>query len=804
MITRRIPPLLAAALLLLSGCARDAVPVLAKLDEPVPLGGAAPRVDGAVGAPEAPRAPVTSYGAPAVPTRDAGPDQMGADLAGANLAGGDVSLDFADTDIREVAAQILGTLLRLTYTIDPSVHGTATLRTAAPIPRRRLIAVLQALLAQNGATLIESGVRSGAIWRVVPAAAAITGATLAGGDAAAGSAVVVLRYAAADDLARVLQPFVGAAGRVLPDAGRNALIVSGEPGVRATLTSLIQAFDIDVLAGQSYALLPVDDGDAKDFSAALQTALRGQSGGAAAGLVRVVPMDRMNAVLVIASQPRYLDAARRVFAVLARDRRDTVRTWHVYYPRNGNAGDLAYVLQQAFTPDDITAAPGQGTTREAGAASRLGQGGLGAAPGLGANGAGAGGAGAGGAGAGGLGAGSLGAGGIGASGGINASGGLNASGGAGAGGIGQAAGGAAAAPGTGGGAAANPLLGGLEASAGGGADAGALRIIANPKNNALLIHATGREEDTVEAMLRRLDIVPPQVRIDATIAEVTLNDALQYGTQFFFKGGGINGALNNLTQAAGTFGGLTSLALGTSFPGFVIGGGGAGGAPFALSLLQSVTTVNVLSSPQIMVLDSQSARLQVGALVPYLTTSSQSTLTSNAPVINSIGYQPTGVIMQVTPRINGGGQVTLDIDQEVSDVSTTQTTAGINSPTFDERNVSSRVVVQDGQTVGLAGLISDSATKGNSGIPWLKDIPLLGALAGTQNNQRTRTELLVLITPHVVRDARDARALTEDLRERLINAATVPDRLRALPPSGSTDPNAGPRRALGLDPAAAR
>jgi general secretion pathway protein D len=199
--------------------------------------------------------------------------------------------------------------------------------------------------------------------------------------------------------------------------------------------------------------------------------------------------------------------------------------------------------------------------------------------------------------------------------------------------------------------------------------------------------------------------------------------------------------------------------------------------------------VNVLSSPQIKVVDNQPARLQVGALVPYLTASSQSTLTANAPVINSIAYQPTGVIMEVTPRVNSGGQVTLDISQEVSEVDNTPNTTGINSPTFNERSVTSRVVVQDGQTIGLAGLIQDNSSRGNSGIPWLKDVPLLGALAGTQNNTRQRTELLVLLTPHVIRDQSDARALTEDLRTALPAAAEVPVLSRTERLSGSTDPN---------------
>ena len=151
--------------------------------------------------------------------------------------------------------------------------------------------------------------------------------------------------------------------------------------------------------------------------------------------------------------------------------------------------------------------------------------------------------------------------------------------------------------------------------------------------------------------------------------------------------------------------------------------------------------------------------------------------------------------------MNSGGLVTLDVMQDVSDVSHgVITTPGINSPTFNERNVSSRVVVQDGQTIGLAGLITDNARPGNQGIPWLKDVPMLGLLAGSQNNTRQRTELLVLITPHVIHDQRDARALTEDLRDQLINAAAVPDLLNSLRPSGSADPGARLRRKLQLQP----
>jgi general secretion pathway protein D len=154
--------------------------------------------------------------------------------------------------------------------------------------------------------------------------------------------------------------------------------------------------------------------------------------------------------------------------------------------------------------------------------------------------------------------------------------------------------------------------------------------------------------------------------------------------------------------------------------------------------------------------------------------------------------------MQVTPRVNSGGLVTLDISQEVSDVATTTTTFGINSPTFLQRSVNSRVVVQDGQTIGLAGLIRDNVTKSNSGIPWLKDVPLLGLLAGTQGNSRQRTELIVLITPHVIRDQREARSLTEDMRDQLARAAAVPVALQGTGTSGSADPGEAMRRQLRL------
>jgi general secretion pathway protein D len=756
--------LLAAVTLLAmaSGCehheANAPLPPLPPLSGDV--GVASPRINANVG---------TTKATPPEQISIAAPTRMHLTEPEASGGSGNITLDFADTDIREIVSQILGNILKVTYTIDPGVHGTATLRTPEPISRSQLIPALQTMLSQNGATLVQSG----NIYRVLPAAAA-GGPQLAAGAGTAGATVVPLHYASADDLAKLLQPYVQTNAKVIANPGTNALVISGDPVSRDALVSLVQAFDVDMLAGQSYALMPVEIGDAQDFATALQTAFRSRENGALANVVRVVPMQRINSVLVIAPEPRFVEDARQVYVMVARYRRQTVRSWHVHYLQNSRSNDVAYVLQQAFTPNHVTAQPtaptqlpNQGTS-QFNAGTGGGGGGIGGIAGLGTSGGTSSATGFGG----GIGGGGLAGGGL--------TGGGLAPGGARPGGAPQQA---ANQPG------ANPLLGGLGGEAGAAGEAEEMRIIPDPQNNSILIYGTAQEIATTEAMLHKIDILPLQVLIDAVIAEVDLNDTLKYGTQFYFNAG-ITGALSFGTSAQ---------QFAENFPGFILGG--PGGKSFALTALQDVTKVRVLSSPQLLVLDNEAARIQVGDLVPYLTQTQQATIVSGAPVVNSIDYRETGVIMDVTPRVNSNGLVTLDIAQEVSAVATNvPTTQGLNSPTFQERAVQSRVVVQDGQTVGLAGLISDNVSRENSGIPWLKDVPLLGLLAGQQNNTRQRTELLVLLTPHVIHDQRDARAMTEDLREGLRQSASTPLELRNLKPSGSADPGAPLRRRLHLDP----
>ena len=185
-----------------------------------------------------------------------------------------------------------------------------------------------------------------------------------------------------------------------------------------------------------------------------------------------------------------------------------------------------------------------------------------------------------------------------------------------------------------------------------------------------------------------------------------------------------------------------------------------------LQALSTLTTVRVLSSPNLLVLNNGTARLQVGDQVPIASQSSTSNLAPGAPTVNSINYKDTGVILTVTPRVNASGLVLIDVSEQVSQPNTTSSST-LNSPTISNRQVTSSLAVKDGQTIGLAGLINDNRQNGRSGLPWLQELPIVGWLFGVRSNSITRTELLVLITPHVIRNREEGDQVTDELRRKL-------------------------------------
>ena len=442
---------------------------------------------------------------------------------------GDISLNFADTDIRTVADQILGSILQVNYTIDPGVQGSVSMRTVAPLPRAALIPTLQTLLAQCSAVLMQSN----GLYRVMPAGVAAGSASLAGDATMGGAVIIPLHYAQAATLAAMLEPYVSASSRIIAESDQNALIVEGDPASRQAIVDLVEAFDVDQLAGQSYGLFPVTSGDAADFATAFTSALGKSSDPNARSAASVVPLDRINAVLVIARTQSLLYDAQRVYAVLNQAQRETLRSWHVYFVENGRANDAAYILQQAFTPDDVTAQPTAAATGQVSStlsnANQSSSSGTGSSSSDNTD--------------------------------SNGAGGLLGSSVTSGGNAASTQNNGAASTDQSGASSASALLGPLSASSGSRATTtDTLRIIPDNENNSLLIYATAAEDDRINAMLEAVDNKPVEVRIDATIAEVDLDSALQYGTQFFFKSGGINAVLSEGTTAA----------LATNFPGFVL------------------------------------------------------------------------------------------------------------------------------------------------------------------------------------------------------------------------------------------
>lgn len=638
-------------------------------------------------------------------------------------AAGEVTLNFGPTEIREIVDAVLGQTLGLSYTLDDRVRGTIQLRTSHPIPRSAVLPMLEQALNASGAALIETD----GGYRIVPAEVAQRSIPRARIGAAVGAGLAVqvipLRFGSASALAETLKPFVPKQAALQVDAARNVLIALGTSEDVHNLADITAMFDVDYLAGMTFALFRLDYADPKTMVAELQTVFGDPKTGPTAGAVRFVALERLNSVMVVTAQPRYIDHARAWIGRLDRQGEGEGRQVYVYRVQNRKASELAAILDGIFGSGRTTVgaqpsyAPGETPARI----------GMSSFAGSSAN--------------------------------RTAEGGQT-----------QTAESSATRPVEGSRAAgARGRTGATTVDTGAPAETvtvrgegtvqteSNIRVIADESHNALTVLATAQDYRKVEQALKRLDVVPLQVLIEATIAEVTLNDKLQYGLEWFIKSGKFSFTLSNLATGA----------VSSSFPGFsAVASGFGGDVHVVLSALDQITKVRVLSSPQMMVLNNHSAVLQVGDQVPILTRSAVSVTDPAAPVVNSIEYHDTGVILRVTPRVNESGLVTMDIRQEVSDVVPTSTST-IDSPTIQQRYLDSSVAIDSGETIAMGGLIQDRKTNDNTGIPLLSEIPLLGHLFKTTTDQLQRTELLVLITPRIVRDADQARSVTQELRDHL-------------------------------------
>lgn len=598
------------------------------------------------------------------------------------------TLNFVNADVRDVAKAVLGDLLKLNYVVAGNVQGTVTIQTPQPLDEAEVIPVFEQALRLSGLALV----RSAGFYKIMPLADAQKESTInpvapssrqPSGPVGFAVEVVPLKYVAAAEMQKLLEPLLPAPGALRADPSRNILFVQGTQTERSAMRDNIALFDVDWLAGMSFALLTPKYVDASQLAKELREILGGQSG-PIVDLVRFVTIDRLNAVLAISPQAAYLDELQRWVDRLDRAGEGTDQRLMVYYVQNGRASDLASVLLRALSRGGVAPSPG-------GFAAASGQ----------------------------------------------------------------------PAPPT-----PPPSLSeGISVSG-----LGRMNITADDTKNALVILATPQEYETIRAALRELDTEPLQVLIEAAIAEVTLTDDLRYGVQYFYRS---DSKRDFVLSNSG------SISIGRSLPGFSYLFTDGADIKIILDALASITRIEVLSSPQLMVLNNQVANLQVGNQIPIVSQQAVSTVDSNAPIVNSVQYRETGVILKVTPRVNQGGMVLMDISQEVSDVTTT-TTSNIDSPTIQQRKINSSVAVRDGETIALGGLITNKRAAGRSGVPLLQSIPIFGAAFRSTSKAIDRTELLVLITPHVINNSEKARTVTQELRDKLpaVRSLVAPRRPR--------------------------
>ncbi|MDE2330906.1 MAG: type II secretion system secretin GspD [Bradyrhizobium sp.] len=669
-------------------------------------------------------------------------------------SGGGYDLNFENTPIVTVAKVMIGDILNTGYTIDPRVQGTISLVSVRPVPKSDIVFVLENALRLSGVVLLHDSTG----YRLTPRGDAVGAGPV---DSAAspepgyGVSVLPLQYVSAQTLLKLMDSFATKPGTVRADATRNLLLIQGTGAERRTAVDTAMSFDVDWMRGQSVGIYPVSNSAPEPIIAELEKIMDSGDSGLSQNVIKFQPMSRLNAILVVTRKVELLHTAATWIRRL--DHADTARTSvHVYTVKYGDAKQIARILTEMFIGGssssldsaDNQLAPGSGsslasgvdrlsgstnspssasgfshppsgTGGTAGASSGFGQQATGSGTGAGAN--------------------------TSAGSGVLGSGALDSRGG----GNGQ------------------PLMQGV-------------RITPDLVNNTLLIYADQENYKIIEATLQQVDRPQLQVAIDATIAEVTLTNELSYGVQSYLTSKNLGlkpnqGSILNTqsraapgasgaTDAAAAAGSVANAFISRAFPGFNFLVGSEAQPAVILDALHAVTSVKVLSNPSLVVINNQAATLQVGDAVP-VSTGTATVLNGNNNVVNSIDYRNTGIILRVSPRINVNGNVRLEIEQEISSVQ--PGTAATLTPTVSERRVKSSISVASGQTVLLAGLISEQQDGGRNGIPLLDEIQGLGDAFAHQNKTGTRTELIIFIRPQVIRDGSDAHHVAEELRSKL-------------------------------------
>ncbi|MGD2129421.1 MAG: type II secretion system secretin GspD [Lysobacterales bacterium] len=652
---------------------------------------------------------------------------------------GEIVLNFEGESIQSVVHTILGEVLQETFVIAPGVGGEVTFSTSKPVSRDQLLPILELLLGWNGATMVYSEGR----YNILPVSDAIPGnlaPQIGGVDQAKGYKVlaVPLKYISATEMEKILQPYVREGAIVQVDAFRSMIFLAGTPEDLRNYLKTVQMFDVDWLEGMSVGIYPLKTVDVDSIITELQDVFGANSESPLAGMFRFIPLERLGSVMVITFQKEYLYKAEEWIKILDRGAAGAGKQLYVYRVKNLEAQVLAGYLTQLFG-----GAGGGGTSRQ------RSQGTL--APGL-------------------------------EPAKVGSVQDFNQS-----------------------------RMGSDQQGAQNGVQSGSIdmgtgdiRITSVTETNSLLIQATQAEYNAVSAAIERIDIEPLQVLIESQVLDVELNEDLQFGVNWYLTNNtnlipdGLGDTSSYLQSASfgsggsqsGGFNFLATVATPTSK-----------GLPFVqatIAALDEVTDVRSLAAPSLLVRNNATATITVGTQVPVQ--SSSITTGGSGNVVSSAQYVSTGITLTVTPRINPGGLVYMDISQDVSRPGARDPSiSNSGNPPINNKTVSSQVAVQSGQTVFLGGLISEQDSRGRSGVPFLSRVPVIGSLFGSRSKSKNRSETLVMITPTVVESAVDLKAISEELESEF---SRVPP-LRITPLIKTDDKGGTPDSAVqGTDPGA--
>ena len=659
------------------------------------------------------------------------PTPMAKAPTAAAQASGDIVFNFTDQPIEAVINSVMGDLLHENYSIAQGVKGDVSFSTSQPVNKQQALSILETLLSWTDNAMIRQGDR----YVILPSNQAVAGKLVpqmpvSKPSSGLSARLFPLRYISATEMQKLLKPFARDNAFLLVDPARNVLSLAGTPDELANYQDTIDTFDVDWLKGMSIGVYGLQRATVGELMPELQKMFGPDSGMPLAGMVRFLPIERTNSVVAISSQPQYLTEVGDWIHTIDEGGGNEPQMY-VYDVRNMKATDLAKYLRQIY---------GNGQIKDDSAAK--------VAPGLRTR--------------------SLSS--------LNGNGGMGGTAANGMGGMGQGNGNLQPELQQGSqedsseeGMDDNTDSGGLE---GGATESGAARsldestrITAQKSSNQLLIRTRPAQWAEIEAAIKRLDNPPMQVQIETRILEVSLSGELDLGVQWYLGRLAGNSASTTVANTPGSQGALGGGGIGLGATDSLFYSFVGSNLQFALHALETSGRTQVLSAPSLVVMNNQQAQIQVGDNIPI----SQTTVNTNTSdtTLSSVEYVQTGVILDVVPRINPGGLVYMDIQQQVSDADNRGNGDSNGNPRISTRSVSTQVAVQSGQTVLLGGLIKQDNSDTVSAVPYLGRVPGLRWLFGNTSKSKNRTELIVLITPRVVTSNSQARQVTDDYRQQL-------------------------------------